>query len=78
MAGKVSEGEFGTARARYAPPEQGPFQCGNCGHFRWPNRCDHAKVIADAKAGEDGLSESKDGLATVKAGGCCNYFWPKG
>lgn len=78
MAEKGSDSEYGTPRSHYAPPEDGPFQCHECGHFRWPNRCDHPKVIADAKAGEGTLKESKDGLAVVKPAGCCNYFWPKG
>ncbi len=78
MAKKVSDEEFGTSRSHYAAPEYGPFQCNECGHFRWPNRCDHPKVIVDAKAGEKGLAESKDGMAVVKPAGCCNYFRPKG
>lgn len=75
---KASNAPIGTPKSGYAPPEDGPFQCHNCGHFRWPNQCSHPDVIADAKAKAEPLRLSQAGLAVVKPAGCCTYFRTKG
>lgn len=72
---------IGTEESGYATPDQGPFMCGNCVHYKPVNgthgTCDHPEVIEDAEAGdipkgrEDGMA-----AATVAYEGCCDFFRP--
>lgn len=67
---------IGTTHSQYAPPSEGPFECGNCEHFGASvngthGLCDHPDVVADAVAGE---IKEQAGKALVAKGGCCSYF----
>jgi hypothetical protein len=69
---------IGTTESGYAPPSDGPFECGNCVHYHPVNGtnggCDHPDVIEDAEKGEIPRTGSK---ALVARGGCCTYFRPE-
>ena len=54
---------IGSTATGYAPPNFGPFMCGNCIHFKTPTSCDHPDVIKDPKV-----------KGVVNEKGCCNYF----
>lgn len=56
---------IGSKAAGYAPPDQGPFSCGNCVHFDGQGSCDNPKVITDPEVS-----------GQVEAEGCCNFFRP--
>lgn len=81
LAGKKeNEDSIGTPNGHYAPPSDGPFICMRCTHFRWLagtpfGKCDHPKIIADAKAGYlEMLREGDEEYAKVHHEGCSNYF----
>jgi hypothetical protein len=61
---------IGTPKAGYAPPSDGPFECGRCEHYSSINgtsgHCDHPEVIED-------LGDP----ATVAKLGCCSMFRPE-
>ncbi len=71
----ASNEPIGTERSGYAPPKEGPFECGNCIHYSAVNgthgTCDHPEVIEDAKAGEIKMQDDK---ALVAMAGCCNEY----
>jgi len=78
LAGKKeNEDSIGTPSGHYAPPSDGPFICMRCTHFTWiegtvNGKCDHPRIIADAKAGYLPLTD--DGHAQVHHEGCSNFF----
>lgn len=67
---------IGTKKAGYAGPEEGPFKCANCVHFKEVSesegRCNQPDVVADPEMKKD------QGAAVVQEGGCCNMFNPGG
>lgn len=67
---------IGTSGAGYAGPEDGPFHCGHCIHFKEvgdkDGRCNHPKVNRDSKV------PKKDGQSVVDENGCCNFYNPGG
>lgn len=70
-----SDEPIGTEHSGYAPPKEGPFECGNCAHYASVNGthggCDHPKVVEDAETGEIKLL---DGKALVAMAACCNFY----
>lgn len=80
--GDDEKGDFkptGTSEARYSPPADGPFECGNCVHYKPVNgthgTCDHPDVIEDAEAGELPKGrEDGEPAALVALRGCCSYY----
>jgi hypothetical protein len=45
----------------YEGPEDGPFRCDNCMHFKAPNQCNQLQVVA-----------TRNGQ--VDPAGCCKFF----
>lgn len=68
---------IGTKKAGYASPDDGPFMCGHCIHYKEVDgkegRCNHPKVVADPE-----MEKDDNDKAIVMEGGCCNMFNPGG
>lgn len=62
----------GTQLTGYMPPEEGPFRCDNCKHFKAPYLCDEKKVIADPEIRK--VKEGGKTYAGIEPAGCCNEF----
>lgn len=63
----------GTPKVGYMGPDNGPFRCGSCVHYKTTDKgsgCDDKEVRAE-------LGEGKSGLAPVDENGCCNEFKPE-
>lgn len=71
----ASNEKIGTTASGYAPPSDGPFECGNCEHYSPVNGthggCNQPDVLEDVEKGEIPRTGDK---ALVAKGGCCTYF----
>jgi len=64
----------GSGRAKYAPPDLGPFKCEHCEYFKRPTLCGNPVVLRDARSG---VLPMLNGKAVVHPRGCCNEYEPK-
>lgn len=64
----MAEGIQGEPVTGYAPPENGPFRCGNCEYFSH-GACGQSVMRASSKR-----PKTADGFVKVDTNGCCTYF----